>query len=452
MQLNCSENQLSSLPESLKTLTHLEDLNLYDNNMATLPALMSCFTDLRKLDIGCNPLNVVPEVIRELPLLENLYLFHTSLAQLPDWISELQHLEILNLRNNQLRALPEGVEKLYALRRLWLSNNQLTSLPDLQPPLLLELDVDENPLQRLPIPSLLPRGCLFFKYTSELEWDPQELLSQPYTSEVFIRVDNRDDFEEVQRRLQVTPPYVGPNITIDICEGSLEEGPLRACIAHESVENCLARWVLEGQPEERREEVRDRIMASVEERALTWDLRDLPVRSLPHLQAYDVCVQTLRLSYHADMDVASLLAVYPFDIEIETANEEEARQLEEALYNSMLESPREKYLGPTLNVIFTKTVEGIPHRVRDSFEMSPRDGEWITIKTKVEWRVNEDLGAQIEVLHRPEGEERRPFRETCTNLLAMVFEIVPVVLREDTTIKGGLAKIYKFLEIGRAHV
>ena len=88
--LNITDNQLSTLPESIGNLTSLIELRLYNNQLKNLPDTIGNLKNLRELHLMNNPL-----------------------TSLPDSIGKLKNLTQLDLRNNHLtvargRAFDQG--------------------------------------------------------------------------------------------------------------------------------------------------------------------------------------------------------------------------------------------------------------------------------------------------------------------------------------------------------
>jgi len=111
--LHCFKNQLTSLPEQLPA--SLTDLRCFKNQLTSLPELLP--TSLTELHCSDNQLTSLPE-------------------QLPTSLTEL------HCSKNQLTSLPEQLPP--SLTKLNCSSNQLTSLPEL-PTSLTSLDCSSNP-------------------------------------------------------------------------------------------------------------------------------------------------------------------------------------------------------------------------------------------------------------------------------------------------------------------
>ena len=113
LELYCSDNQLTSLPELSPSL---QELYCSDNQLTSLPELP--------------------------PSLQELYCYGNQLTSLPELPPSLQKLDC---SDNQLTSLPELSP---CLQNLYCSDNQLTSLPEL-PPCLHILYCSYNPLDKI---------------------------------------------------------------------------------------------------------------------------------------------------------------------------------------------------------------------------------------------------------------------------------------------------------------
>jgi uncharacterized repeat protein (TIGR01451 family) len=133
--LSCQNNQLISLPGIPTTLQHLE---CSGNLLASLPALPATLQHLR---CNVNQLTSLPTLPASLQF---LYCWNNQLTNLPTLPASLQFLYCWNNQLTNLPALPPALQVLYCF------NNQLTSLPDL-PTTLEFLDCGGNQLTNLPV-------------------------------------------------------------------------------------------------------------------------------------------------------------------------------------------------------------------------------------------------------------------------------------------------------------
>eukprot|EP00887_Chlorella_sp_A99_P006380 scaffold3.g6380.t1 len=153
VELDLSSNRLSSLPDELSRLSHLQArasaavVRLKYNALAELPAalrlprlavleapgnrierldarLLGALIALRTLDLSGNCLVALPEEVGPLPALEKLLLSNNRLAALPPALeSSFPGLQQLDLSGNALARLPPGLSGLRALQRLDCRNN-----------------------------------------------------------------------------------------------------------------------------------------------------------------------------------------------------------------------------------------------------------------------------------------------------------------------------------------
>lgn len=78
-RLDLTKCSLTTLPTSVKELTHLVEFYLYQNKLITLPTEIGCLVNLQKLAVNEN-----------------------NLTSLPDTLANLKQLKVLDLRHNKL--------------------------------------------------------------------------------------------------------------------------------------------------------------------------------------------------------------------------------------------------------------------------------------------------------------------------------------------------------------
>ncbi len=128
--LSCNSNQLTTLPDSITNLTQLKELYCGDNNFTTLPESIGNLTQLQVLCCHLNQLKSLPESIGNLTQLHTILCGENQLTLLPEWIGNLTQLKILYCQLNQLKSLPESMGNLTQLHTFVCAENQLTSLPE----------------------------------------------------------------------------------------------------------------------------------------------------------------------------------------------------------------------------------------------------------------------------------------------------------------------------------
>ncbi|MHC4880073.1 MAG: leucine-rich repeat domain-containing protein [Planctomycetota bacterium] len=127
--LEVYSNQLTSLPASTGNLQQLRILIVNDNKLTGLPKSVANLQNLRELSVGKgmggNPLGQLPDCIRGLIHLDELNANDCELTSIPDWIGELVALRELYIPNNQLKTLPASLARLEQLRELAVGKNPL---------------------------------------------------------------------------------------------------------------------------------------------------------------------------------------------------------------------------------------------------------------------------------------------------------------------------------------
>ena len=114
-------NEMTQLPESIRSLTNLRDLRISRCfRLVLLPDWLGELRSLQSLYIQRTPMmQSLPESIKHLRSLVLLQIIDNNLKQLPDVIQHLTSLESLNLMDlSALTELPEWIGQLSALRRL----------------------------------------------------------------------------------------------------------------------------------------------------------------------------------------------------------------------------------------------------------------------------------------------------------------------------------------------
>jgi Leucine-rich repeat (LRR) protein len=128
--LNCSFNQLASLPAELGACSTLRYLICGHNQLSALPAELGACTVLHDLACNNNQLSSLPAELGACTALHRVFCYNNRLEALPAELGHCTALQHLDCSNNQLLALPAELGACTALRSLGCSNNQLSSLPD----------------------------------------------------------------------------------------------------------------------------------------------------------------------------------------------------------------------------------------------------------------------------------------------------------------------------------
>jgi leucine-rich repeat protein SHOC2 len=186
--LDLRGNQLTTVPESIGNLGNLISLNLSRNQIRYLPEYIDKLAKLEFLALSCNSLSTLPESICNLSNLTELHLNRNQLNYLPESIGSISKLTFLCLRGNQLSVLPDTIGDLSDLKYLRLEENQISVLPNCIVKLvkLTELSINGNPLTDLSILQKLPDLRVIFldveltcRYWTKLsDWKAEWLLEE----------------------------------------------------------------------------------------------------------------------------------------------------------------------------------------------------------------------------------------------------------------------------------
>lgn len=128
--LRAHSNPLKSLPESLNQLNELKGFSISETTIhADMLSCIGTLCSLRDLVMGRMGLTHLPSWIRQLKHLDSLHLYENTLTELPEWLGELSKLEILSLNDNGLRSLPASILELKSLHDLFITNNADLKIP-----------------------------------------------------------------------------------------------------------------------------------------------------------------------------------------------------------------------------------------------------------------------------------------------------------------------------------
>ncbi|CAM6122601.1 unnamed protein product [Calypogeia fissa] len=130
VDLSCSGNQITHLPDKFDRLCNLKRLGLSGNELEELPASIGSLQQLEGLWVHGNLLRTLPEQIGELRQLKRLALAGNRLTTLPETLSGLINLQILSVAGNEIKELPTNMGALKSLRILAVFGNLLSSVPE----------------------------------------------------------------------------------------------------------------------------------------------------------------------------------------------------------------------------------------------------------------------------------------------------------------------------------
>ena len=128
-RLNLGYQELTQVPEGIRSLTDLEELSLNNNAITELPAWIGDLQNLRKLDVSSNRLASLPPELGRLVRLEDLQCLGNKLTVLPPQIGALVALKRLNLMYNPLESLPPELGNCSRLEYLRLCGHRIRQLP-----------------------------------------------------------------------------------------------------------------------------------------------------------------------------------------------------------------------------------------------------------------------------------------------------------------------------------
>ena len=123
--LNLDYNALTNV-DALAAFTGLKWLRLNENRLETLPDLKG-LVRLRRIYLRGNRLAAVPETLKDIPALTDLDLSANPIKEVPAWLSGKKGLEALSLSRTQITSLPEDLTAWQSLKQLQLGDLRLST-------------------------------------------------------------------------------------------------------------------------------------------------------------------------------------------------------------------------------------------------------------------------------------------------------------------------------------
>lgn len=116
--VNLDRNELEEFPAELSTLTGLKWLRLNRNKLSSLKDV-SPLVNLRRIYLKGNRFTSVPEELKALPALTDVDLSQNPITEVPDWFVAQRGLENVSFSETLVKKLPEdlsGWENLTSLQ------------------------------------------------------------------------------------------------------------------------------------------------------------------------------------------------------------------------------------------------------------------------------------------------------------------------------------------------
>ena len=118
--VNLDRNQLTNV-DAVAKLEGLKWLRLNDNQLSALPDLKG-LVKLRRIYLRNNRFAAVPETLKDLPSLTDVDLSGNPIKGVPQWLAEKKGLKNLSFSRTQVSKLPENLEAWKTLQRLELGD------------------------------------------------------------------------------------------------------------------------------------------------------------------------------------------------------------------------------------------------------------------------------------------------------------------------------------------
>ena len=123
--LNLDRNALTNI-DSVATLVGLKWLRLNENRLASMPDL-SALVNLRRIYLRDNNLIRVPETLKDLPALTDIELSGNPIREIPTWLAQKKGLQNLSFNRTQIKKLPDDLSAWTSLKSLQLGELGLSA-------------------------------------------------------------------------------------------------------------------------------------------------------------------------------------------------------------------------------------------------------------------------------------------------------------------------------------
>ena len=123
--VNLDRNQLTNV-DAVAKLEGLKWLRLNDNQLSALPDLKG-LVKLRRIYLRNNRFAAVPETLKDLPSLTDVDLSGNPIKGVPQWLAEKKGLKNLSFSRTQLSKLPENLEAWKSLQCLQLGDLNISA-------------------------------------------------------------------------------------------------------------------------------------------------------------------------------------------------------------------------------------------------------------------------------------------------------------------------------------
>ena len=121
--------KLSELPESICTLTEVEEISLIGNKLTKLPVKFGALKNLIRLHLSDNSFETIPPEIFLLPKLTHVCIRANKIKLLPENIGELKSIRDIDLDSNRISSIPLTTENIDIIDNLSVLDNPILDPP-----------------------------------------------------------------------------------------------------------------------------------------------------------------------------------------------------------------------------------------------------------------------------------------------------------------------------------
>jgi len=150
--VSLSGNRFREIPEALKELKHLNEIDFRSNFLKDVPEWLNTMNELQRVFLDDNEFTTISTNLTSCKHIHQLILNRNSITDIPAHISEMKQLSLFSISENEVKSIPDSIATLPFLQSLDFARNNIESIPPilLSHIILKRINLKENKLTEIP--------------------------------------------------------------------------------------------------------------------------------------------------------------------------------------------------------------------------------------------------------------------------------------------------------------